>query len=140
MHRYTLMNEYPGFGFDNFGVAAQADRWQFISEFDRWRNDPRLAQTQAGRGLVEYLGQRDRALAIAAAEYGVSERGFGDANSTAALRTYLLMAGEDLARRYPDFGTIFQRHYLWEVEDPEPEAPTELLGVDFANNAQLGGV
>lgn len=129
--RYFYMEKYPGYGFDNIGVVAQPEQRQFMMEFETWRDDPRLSRTQAGQGLTLYLRSRDKALALAEAEMGVSADGFANAKSTAQLREYLLQIGQALTRRYPDFGVIFQRHYLWEVEAPEPVAPTELLGVDF---------
>ena len=131
-YRFSLMEEYPGYGFDNVGVPVAADRWQFIEEFQRWRDDEQLAQTQTGQGLVRYLEERERALALASSQYGVSERGFSDAKATTPLRIYLLTIGENLSRQYPDFATVFQRHFQWEVEEPEPIAPDQLLGVDFS--------
>ena len=63
-------------------------------------------------------------------QFGITEDGFANAKSAAIQRQYLLAVGTKLMRQYPDFGVIFQRHYLWEVEETEPVAPTELLGVD----------
>lgn len=130
--RYHYMEVYPGYGFENIGVVRQPDQRQFMVEFDRWRTDPKLSQTLAGQGLSRYLAARDRALALAAGEYKVSEEGFATAKATAVLREYLLDLGVNLTRRYPDFGVIFQRHYLWEVEAPEAEAPAGLMGVDLS--------
>ena len=129
--RFNLMAQYPGYGFDNVGVVTQPEQQQFMAEFDTWSDDPRLADTQAGTGLALYLAARDRALALAASQFGISEEGFANAKSSAILRQYLLAVGTKLMREHPDFGVIFQRHYLWEVEDAEPVAPTSLLGVDL---------
>jgi hypothetical protein len=131
-YRYQLMETYPGYGFDNVGAVTQPEQRQFMAEFETWRSDPSLARTNAGEGLNEYLNTRDTVLTLAQAEYGVSEEGFATAKSTSLLREYLLTVGQTLIGEYPDFGTIFTRHYLWEVEDPAPIAPTELLGVDLS--------
>lgn len=130
-YRYNLMEQYPGYGFDNVGAVTQPEQRQFMSEFETWRSDPQLMATNAGQGLGEYLAHRDRVLLLAEAEWGISEEGFATAKSTAPLREYLLNAGTRLTAQYPDFAVIFQRHYLWEVEAPEAVAPTELLGVDL---------
>jgi hypothetical protein len=129
--RYHFMEVYPGYGFANVGVVAQPEQRQFMAEFEGWRDDPRLSQTDAGQGLSIYLDQRERVLRLAEVEYGVSAEGFANAASTAHLREYLLLVGQGLTRQYPDFGVIFQRHYLWEAETPEAVAPTSLLGVDL---------
>lgn len=128
--RYNLMEQYPGYGFDNVGAVTQPEQRQFMAEFETWRGNPQLMETNAGQGLGLYLAHRDRVLLLAEAEWGISEEGFATAKSTAPLREYLLNAGTQLTTEYPDFGVIFQRHYLWEVEEPEAVAPSELLGVD----------
>lgn len=131
-YRYNLMEQYPGYGFDNVGVVSQPERRQFMAEFEEWRTHDQLSQTNAGQGLIKYLELRDYALVLAENEMGVSEEGFAEAKSTSLLREFLMNAGRSIVAEYPDFGVIFQRHYLWEVEDPEPVAPTELLGVDLS--------
>ena len=130
--RYSLMDTYPGYGFENIGVGAQADRELFMREFDSWRESEQMMATPAGQGLGRYLQARDRALAVASSEYGVSEGGFANSTQAVGLKAYLLTVGEGISREFPDFAVIFQRHYAWEVEDPEPVSESVLLGVDLA--------
>lgn len=131
-YRYGLMETYPGYGFDNVGAVTQPEQRQFMAEFNKWRDDPKMLATNAGAGLDRYLRVRDQVLSLADVEFGVSEEGFATASSTSMLREFLLNSGQAIMAEYPDFGVIFQRHYLWEVETPESLAPTELLGLDLS--------
>ena len=134
--RHALMDQYPGYGFENYGVAAQADRGAFIREFKTWRDDPRIMATNAGQGLEEYLRARDRALQVAMAEFGVSEEGFAGSVQATMLKMYLLDVGQRLSQKYPDFAVIFDRHFAWEVEDPEPVSESVLLGVNMLSQEE----
>lgn len=134
--RAQLMEEYPGYGYENFGAAVQADPDEVRAEFEEWLNEPALLETSAGRGLALYLEKRRQMLKLARVGFGVSENGFGTAQATEPLRRQLAnYAAELLADpAYVDFAPIFQRYYQRETETDmapafqTPEAMAALLG------------
>jgi hypothetical protein len=101
--RDAIEQRYPGYSPMPL-TLGQTDRT--ITKLIAAVQDPALAQTEAGQGLVEYLTARDRALEIARSR-GLSS--FKKANAARDLRTALRIYADQLAEQYPDFGELFER-------------------------------
>lgn len=128
--RMDLMDQYPGYGYSNFGVSSRADPDAVRDEFRDWFNEPELMKTSAGQGLATYLQVRDRVVQQSIATFGVTEQGFATADATFAQRQYLRQfAMQMLAdERYVDFAPIFQRYFQRELEGNEVQPPAPPVG------------
>lgn len=146
--REQLITRYPGFGFDVPGVVTAASAEQLRVELERWPGaaisvrqpdgtTTRLAETQAGRGIILYQQVRQAVLDAAYQRHGVSERGFASALSVQYLREWLRGVAQYIARNTgeggsinPDFVVLWERAYEPEVDDQET-ADVNLLGQTF---------
>jgi hypothetical protein len=115
--RDAIEGRYPGYS-PMPTTLGNTDRT--ITKLIAAANDPALASTEAGRGLVEYLRVREEALAVAQSR-GLTT--FKSARTAADLRFALRSHAEQLAVEFPDFGAMFERTFNREmVADEEVTA------------------
>ena len=115
-YKIQLAEQYPGYGFDNAGVAAGADPDEVRAEFEQWLNEPALLETDAGQGLALFLDARRQVEEAAAAMDVVS---WQTAEKAEPLRRWLYQyAVGTVGPQHPDFVVIFDRWFRSEVEDP----------------------
>ena len=106
--RERLYDQYPGFAKAPIDVRAFDAKMDVLYEaaFDERMNDNEVAM-----GTREYLNVRDKALEVA------EQRGKTlAAGANADLRDILRAEGERLAAVYPDFGRLWERLLLQEVD------------------------
>jgi hypothetical protein len=101
--RDALAEDYPGYEPEKFelGKTEGAIR-QLRSALD----DPKIAKTDAGQGLAQYMRARDKAMAAAQAQ-GLA--GFGKAKSMAGVRSWLRDIADTITEEHPDFLPLFDR-------------------------------
>lgn len=107
--RDQLRTEYPGYGPDYFN----RDTPTLIVQLQEAMTDPKLARTDAGKGLKRYFKARDMARAEAA------RRGLGwptTAESAQDLRDYLTNIALETADRHPAFARMWDDLLSQEVD------------------------
>jgi hypothetical protein len=122
-YRERLMGEFPGYDPEGVpGVPESATNQQLVRELVAAADDPALAQTEAGRGLTEYLRFRDQARVQAEAETGDPDA-FRSRQGFAATRAWLRGHANALIERYPAFTQMWDRVLDYEL-DEDLEEPT----------------
>jgi hypothetical protein len=134
----ALMRDYPGFGLRDLpGVPGRATTEQQLLELDRWPDEPRLWDSNAGKGLQVYLEMRIQAQSRAV-ESGYMPDSFRSAKSLKYVREWLRASAAEIMSQYPDFGQLWFDIFATELEDDEAEdEPLTLAGTSFtgSNNA-----
>lgn len=114
----AIAAEYPGFR-DFTGTEQRADfADQILPELAEAVEDDRVLETQAGQGLALYW--RARARVVEYATEVLDLEGIDRAEALVNERASLFRIGEAIARQYPDFARLWDRHLSHEVE-PEEE-------------------
>jgi hypothetical protein len=106
--RERLYDEYPGFAKASIDVRAFDAKMNVLYEATF---DPRMDDNEVALATREYLNVRDKALEVAA------QRGFTlKAGANKDLTAILRAEGERLSSVYPDFGRLWERLLLQEVD------------------------
>jgi hypothetical protein len=111
--RIDLNKKYPG-----FPIVPVFTVGEFEKKVEQMRDaidDPRLKDNDVVKAVSTYFGYRDQVLAqwIAA---GGSAQGLATAKSAEPLRDYLTSIGDALTLQVPDFGRVWERELLSEVD------------------------
>jgi hypothetical protein len=104
-----VKQRYPGYAAMPGNLQEKEKR---IDRLVAAADDPVLAETDAGQGLLLYLNYRQQAQEAAEAR-GVAS--FKSAERTADLRDWLRGIAEQIAARHPDFGPMFDRTFDQEM-------------------------
>ena len=104
--RMVLENQYFGFNQLNIGSPVTPDFNMALDEFRRWHQEPRLANTEAGQGVIEFMAHWDAAEAQALAA-GLSVDGWYRSKAAAPNREWLRGWGERISEQYPDFNFVW---------------------------------
>jgi hypothetical protein len=111
--RIELNKKYPG-----FPVVPVFTVGEFEKKLGQMRDavsDPRLRDNDVAKAVNTYLGYRDQVLSQWVAGGG-SAQGLATAKSAEPLRGYLTSIGDALALQVPDFGRVWERELLSEVD------------------------
>ena len=111
-YKEKLAENYPGF--DSFLAQPydnQKRRNTAIQELIAGSKDAKLAKTDAGQGLVDYLGFRQQAIDQSRSD---GYRTPFQAQALASLRQWLRDAGNAIIARHPDFRPMFEQ--VWDNE------------------------
>jgi hypothetical protein len=121
-YRDELMRVYPGYNRAVPGVPKRADPTTIIdTELAKWYTEPRLLNTEVGRGLVIYLGLREQAKRQSEA-HGLRPMSFSSAKvTTRYIRDWLRLSAERISRRYPKFRVLWERILKAELREDEEE-------------------
>jgi hypothetical protein len=118
--RTQIAAEYPGFdGWVSQRIAEQhPTAEQTITELRDAVNNPELAQTDAGRGIIKYLS------AITVAEQLVTQlpgnvRRYQQAKSAAPIRALLRSAAREIIAQHPDFARVWTGVFERELAEDE---------------------
>jgi hypothetical protein len=102
-YKNQLTKDYPGYS-NTPSLDSVGQRETAISELQSALNQPRLASTDAGQGLQEYLDSRQSATDSAHAA-GVTD--LWSANATRNVRAWLQSQALAVIARHPDFQTMW---------------------------------
>jgi hypothetical protein len=111
--RIDLNKKYPG-----FPVVPVFTVGEFEKKVEQMRDaidDPRLKDNDVVKAVSTYFGYRDQVLAQWVAAGG-SAQGLATAKSAEPLRNYLTSIGDALVLQVPDFGRVWERELLSEVD------------------------
>lgn len=107
--KVELLRDYPGYTETPFA----RDNESLIVQLEQSLADPRLAETQAGRGLAEYFVLRAQAQGV------LARAGLAwppASNAAAPIRDAMLQAGESLRVQYPAFGRMWDEVLQYEID------------------------
>lgn len=113
--RVALMDDFPGYNPEGLTVNDVPAR---IAELERAAKNPKLAKTDAGRGISLYLQARGKALA-AARDSGLTG-GFAQANSARPIRDWLRGVADAISQEHPDFAPAYDGLLSREFKDDAP--------------------
>ena len=132
----NLMDQYPGFGLQQIpGVPGRATIDQKILELEKWGSDPRLSDSNAGKGLAVYFDIRNQAQ-IRSMEHGFTPSGFQTAKKMEYIREWMRAQAASIMAQYPDFSTLWFDVFARELEEAKVERePLSLGGVSFKDTA-----
>jgi hypothetical protein len=133
--RIGLMREYPGFGLRDLpGVPGRATTEQQLLELERWEDEPRLWDSNAGKGMRVYLELRLQAQ-NRAVSLGFMPDSFRSAKKMEPIRHWLRESATTLMALYPDFGQLWFDVFATELEDDGAEdEPLTLAGNAFVRS------
>jgi hypothetical protein len=115
---HRISREYPGYN-DFSHTETRADfEDNILPELEEAVQDERVLETEAGQGLALYWTARQKILTYAQEELDLEA--IDRADALAPDREWLFSVGQAIAREYPDFATLWDRHLSYEVE-PEDE-------------------
>lgn len=129
-YRMQLMERYDGYNSPTLGFPETGTREATILEMERWVDDPRVAATEAGAGIVAYLGARQRSLEALASQ-GYSPSALSGANVGRIYRDWLRRTAQQIIDRYPSFVPAWVEVFSREIEDDDPEFLPDIAGVSF---------
>ena len=111
--RVELNNKYPG-----FPIVPVFTVGEFEKKVEQMRDavdDPRLKDNDVAKAINTYFGYRDQVLEQWIASGG-SAQGLATSKSAEPLRDYLTSIGDALVLQVPDFGRVWERELLSEVD------------------------
>ena len=111
--RIELNKKYPG-----FPVVPVFTVGEFEKKIGQMKDavaDPRLKDNDVAKAVNTYFGYRDQVLAQWIASGG-SAQGLATAKGAEPLRGYLTSIGDALVLQVPDFGRVWERELLSEVD------------------------
>ena len=111
--REALNAQYPGFPVVPVFTVGEFEKK--VVEMKQAVADSRLKNNDIAKALNTYLGYRDQVLAQWI-NSGGSAQGLATARAAEPLRGYLTSIGDALALQVPDFGRIWERELLSEVD------------------------
>lgn len=115
--RRALEAEYPGFGSVS-GVGNKVETPDAINEIALAVKNPKLAKTDVGIAITEYLSARDEAQADADA---LGLQGFQQAKALAPTRDWLRQMAAALVQEHPDFAPVWEQLFERELTDDNVE-------------------
>ena len=118
--KMALKAQYPGWGTNIAGVPQKPELDSVIEEFYKWRNNPILDESEAGKGLALYLKARDNAK-LESERLGYSPNGFRSARALSNVRLYLDDYAQWVIEQYPDFQYIWNSYLKNELLDTEKD-------------------
>jgi len=111
--RVALHDKYPGFPVvPEFTVGVFEKK---VEQMKQAVTDPRLKDNDVAKAVSTYFGYRDQVLAQWVASGG-SAQGLATSKGAEPLRGYLTSIGDALALQVPDFGRVWERELLSEVD------------------------
>lgn len=111
--RTKLNEQYPGFPVVPVFTVGEFEKK--INQMKDAVSDPRLKDNDVAKAVNTYFGYRDQVLAQWIASGG-SAQGLATAKGAEPLRGYLTSIGDALALQVPDFGRVWERELLSEVD------------------------
>lgn len=116
--RRSILEAYPNWD-NNTGLAQRPENEQMIRQLYEAAKNPTIKKTNAGKGLIEYLGYRDKAMAQAIGPDPDNPiyRSFKTANDLAPTRTWLISHASRIIERYPEFEKLWDVVFSREMED-----------------------
>jgi len=105
--RTWLSMQYPGYGLPNVGTAVKPDSKMMMEELGRWADDPRMRDSDTGKGYRAYM------TAVGLAEQmslraGLSKSGYQSAERMRGTRVYLRNQAEMIMAQYPNFAGLWR--------------------------------
>jgi hypothetical protein len=133
--RISVMRDYPGFGLRDLpGLPGRATTEQQMLELERWAEDPRLWDSNAGKGMRVYLDIRQQAQQRSV-EMGLQPDSFRSANKMLPIRNWMRESAQVIMQLYPDFGQLWFDVFATELEDDgAEEEPLTVAGVSFVRS------
>lgn len=113
--KQQLINEYPGFVPEFQGN----DIPQTIRQLQEAVDDPRLAKNPQAQAISEYLGAREKVIAIAVSKNIDPFTGWQTAKATRLQRDWLREVASDITSRYPSFKNINRELFDQELGDDD---------------------
>lgn len=131
--RSQLMAFFPGYNTTIEGLPERASIDDKILELYNWQNDERLASSETGQALSQYLAERDKVIALTMSQLGyTSPTGWRNGKRAAQYRAYLKRVGEELVKDYPTFLYLWEQILSDETEESQTlNTPINLAGVEF---------
>jgi len=128
-----LSELFPGYGQTIPGLPAKPSLDMQIAELQAWANEPRLADSDTGKALTEYMNYRQSVIRLTQTTLGyTSDTGFRSGTRSAVYRRQLRARGQALVAQYPEFLSVWQQILSRELEEPEATlAPVNIAGVSF---------
>jgi hypothetical protein len=111
--RVELNKKYPGFPVVPVFTVGEFEKK--IGQMKQAVIDPRLKDNDVAKAINTYFGYRDQVLSDWIASGG-SAQGLATAKGAEPLRGYLTSIGDALALQVPDFGRVWERELLSEVD------------------------
>ena len=111
--RTELNKKYPGFPIVPVFTVGEFEKK--IGQMKDAIADPRLKDNDVAKAINTYFGYRDQVLSQWIASGG-SAQGLATAKGAEPLRGYLTSIGDALALQVPDFGRVWERELLSEVD------------------------
>lgn len=111
--RTELNKKYPGFPIVPVFTVGEFEKK--IGEMKQAIADPRLKDNDVAKAISIYFGYRDQVLAQWTASGG-SAQGLATSKSAEPLRGYLTSIGDALVLQVPEFGRVWERELLSEVD------------------------
>jgi hypothetical protein len=108
-----LNKKYPGFPVVPVFTVGEFEKK--IGQMKQAVIDPRLKDNDVAKAINTYFGYRDQVLSDWIASGG-SAQGLATAKGAEPLRGYLTSIGDALALQVPDFGRVWERELLSEVD------------------------
>jgi hypothetical protein len=128
--RLKLRLEYPGFDVDIRGMPQTADTATKIAELERWKDDPRLADSNAGQAVAVYLQLRRRA-ELESYNRGLSPDSWKGSQTMQPWRQWLRDSADALVEVFPEFGQLWFDIFRWELTEDESPEVLALGGMTF---------
>jgi hypothetical protein len=114
---YRIAQEYPGYNDFTYTETRADFEDNILPELEEAVQDERVLETEAGQGLALYWRARQQVMDYAVDELGLA--GIGRSKALELDREWLFDIGQAVAREYPDFSTLWDRHLAHEVEPEE---------------------
>jgi hypothetical protein len=102
--RGAILEAFPSWG-NETGLDTRPETELLVRELYRAAEDPEILRTQAGKGLRDYLGYRDKAQ-DAAETAGLAS--FRDSERLAQTRRWLESKAAQIIERYPEFEQMYE--------------------------------
>jgi hypothetical protein len=116
--RAQLRRNYPGYG-DRTGFVEAADTDYLIEELERVARDPRVRETDAGRGLRIYMEARRQAQEEGRNRGLTGRVSYASAESARDLRDWLRQVANRITVNHPDFDSLWM--YLQDEMNDDAE-------------------
>lgn len=113
-YREWLATVYPGYGTD-VGEVTGANVKDKMREFAQWEDNPTVANTEAGKGVVLYMKAREKALEDMTMKTGRTLA----AGVSAPYRAYLRDYAAWVISQYPEFAPIYRDVMSIELEEDD---------------------
>jgi hypothetical protein len=114
--RSKLAQNFPGFAtFQADPFDRQKQRQTAITELIAAGNDPKIATTDAGQGLQDYLTARDQAIQAGFRVGLRSTTGWAQAKRSKNIRDSLRAQATAISKQHPDFRQIYEQVFQREM-------------------------